>query len=72
MVEYRISKSISSLNHLLKSFIISIEKIKEKRDQDIYQTRTNEPDPDCPPDHTKVDNNQRISTLEQLQFSKSY
>ncbi len=49
-----------------------IEKIKEKRDQDISEARANEPDPDCPPDHIKVDNTQRVSTLQQLQFSKSY
>ena len=44
--------------------------MKEKREHEIYQARTNAPDPDCPPDHIKVDNNQRLSTLAQLQASK--
>jgi hypothetical protein len=56
---------------LSKPRFISIEKIKEKRNQDIHQAHLNAPDPDCPPDHIKVDNNQRLSTLKQLQFSKS-
>jgi hypothetical protein len=48
----------------------SIERIKDKRAQDIYDERANAPDPDCPPGHVKVDNNQRASTLQQLQLSK--
>jgi hypothetical protein len=55
---------------LQKSLFLSIEKIKGKRDQDIYEARINAPDPDCPPDHIKVDNNQRIAALQQLQYSK--
>ncbi|CAF0932528.1 unnamed protein product [Rotaria sordida] len=47
-----------------------IEKIKEKRDQDAYQTFVNTPDPDCPLGHVKVDNNQRVSTLAQLQSNR--
>jgi hypothetical protein len=50
---------------------ISIEKIKEKREEDNYQARVNAPDPDCPPGHVKVDKNEHVSTLQQLQFSKS-
>jgi hypothetical protein len=56
---------------LSKPRFISIEKIKEKRDEDNYQARVNAPDPDCPPGHVKVDKNQHVSTLQQLQFSKS-
>ncbi|CAF2641420.1 unnamed protein product [Rotaria sp. Silwood2] len=48
-----------------------IEKIKEKRDEDLYQARINAPDPDCPPGHVKVDNNQRMSTLSQLQSNRT-
>lgn len=53
-----------------KFFLFSIEKIKEKRDQDIYQARINAPDPECPRGHIKVDNDQRINTLQQLKSSK--
>lgn len=53
---------------LFSSF--SIEKIKEKRDEEIYGALSNAPDPECPPGHTKVDNRQRVATLEQLTISK--
>jgi hypothetical protein len=50
---------------------LSIEKIKDQRVLAEYEARINAPDPECPPDHVKVDNNQRKSTLQQLQLSKS-
>ncbi len=69
---YPISKYfIYSVNHR-KYLFISIEKIKEKRDQDIHEASINAPDPECPLGHIKVDNNQRVSTLQQLQFSKNF
>jgi hypothetical protein len=48
----------------------SIEKIKEKRAQDLHDERVNAPDPDCPFGHVKVDNDKRLSTLRQLELSK--
>ncbi|CAF0873953.1 unnamed protein product [Adineta steineri] len=48
-----------------------IEKIKEKQDQDTYVARVNAPDPDCPPGHTKVDNNQRELTLQKLHANRA-
>lgn len=30
----------------------------------------NAPDPECPRDHIKVDNDQRVTTLQQLKLSK--
>ncbi|UJR22451.1 hypothetical protein I4U23_025509 [Adineta vaga] len=48
-----------------------IEKIKEKRDENAYQTRANAPDPDCPPGHKKIDNQKRLSTLQQLQMNRN-
>ncbi len=49
--------------------MFSIEKIKEKRAQDLYDERVNAPDPDCPFGHVKVDNDKRLSTLRQLELS---
>lgn len=49
---------------------ISIEKIKEKRDQALVEAILNAPDPECPPGHAKIDDNQRVSTLKQLISSK--
>ncbi|CAF3638761.1 unnamed protein product [Rotaria sp. Silwood1] len=48
-----------------------IEKIKEKRDEEIYQAHINAPDPECPSGHVKIDNNQRVSTLAQLQSNRA-
>ena len=53
----------------LQSLISSIERIKDKQAQDIYEERANAPDPDCPLGHVKVDNEQRQSTLKQLYLS---
>lgn len=50
--------------------LISIEKIKEKRDQALTEAILNAPDPECPPGHIKVDDNQRVATLKQLESSK--
>ena len=48
-----------------------MEKLKEKSEEERYQAFINAPDPECPPGHTKVDNEQRLATLKQLQSSKS-
>ncbi len=69
---YPISKYFLYPVNNRKHLFISIEKIKEKRNQDIHEARINAPDPECPPGHIKVDHNQRVSTLQQLQFSKFY
>jgi len=50
--------------------LISIEKIKEKRAQELYNERVNAPDPDCPFGHVRIDNDKRLSTLKQLELSK--
>jgi hypothetical protein len=50
--------------------IISIERIKERKVQDIYENQMNAPDPDCPTGHVKIDNNQRSATLKQLHASE--
>jgi len=50
--------------------LISIEKFKNKRAQEIYEERINAPDPDCPFGHVKIDNDKRLSTLRQLELSK--
>ncbi len=63
---YQISQYLIDLHTFHNIFFISIEKIKEKRDQE----NSNVPDPDCPPGHVKVDNVQRVATLQQLQYSK--
>lgn len=52
--------------------MISIEKIKEKRAQDLYEERANAPDPDCPVGHVRIDNDRRMSTLKQLELSKEF
>ena len=44
--------------------------MKDKRNQELYYERANAPDPDCPIGHVKIDNDQRLSILQQLQLSK--
>ncbi|CAF2946549.1 unnamed protein product [Rotaria sp. Silwood2] len=48
-----------------------IERIREKRTQEIDDERANAPDPDCPAGHVKVDNEKRLSTLRQLELSRA-
>lgn len=69
---YLISKFNIHIQDLKANIIIfiSIERIKEKRAQDLYEERTNAPDPDCPFGHVRIDNDRRLSTLKQLELSK--
>ncbi|CAF3583025.1 unnamed protein product, partial [Adineta steineri] len=48
-----------------------IEKIKERRAQNIYEERANAPDPECPFGHVKIDNDRRLATLRQLELNRA-
>lgn len=53
-----------------KSIIVSIEKLKEKREQQRQEAIRNAPDPECPPGHVLVNNEERKTTLAKLKESK--
>ncbi|UJR26638.1 hypothetical protein I4U23_007956 [Adineta vaga] len=48
-----------------------IEKIKERRAQEIYEERANAPDPDCPYGHVRIDNDRRLATLRHLDSNRA-